>query len=520
METTKQPAMTVDPSKPETIPKFVDELPIPETAKPKHRKEDKVYYEITMNETRHQFHKFFPPSTVWGYNGMFPGPTIETETNKPVYVKWMNKLPEKHLFPVDRTLHGTMGNPEVRTVVHLHGAHVASDSDGYPEAWFSRDFARTGPAFKRKIYEYPNRQRGATLWYHDHAIGITRLNVYAGLSGFYLIRDPIEKRLKLPSGKFDVPLMIQDKSFNPDGSLFYPQNSDPPAPVNPSVQPFFIGNTISVNGKLWPRLKVEPRRYRLRILNASNTNSYTLKLGDGREFYQIATDGGLLEKPVKLETVSLEPAERTEILVDFSTFQGKKLILQNTNSEGDMGVIMRFDVTLPLSEKDTSEIPVKMDSGQQLTEDAADKTRLLTLSAITDQYERPVLLLDNRMWDDLVTEKPVRGSTEVWKFINLTAFPHPIHIHLVQFKVLHRRPFDLERFQENGSIIYTGPEIAPDESERGWKDTVRADPGMVTSIIMEFKEYTGDYVWHCHILEHEDYDMMRPMRVVGKKHER
>lgn len=185
-----------------------------------------------------------------------------------------------------------------------------------------------------------------------------------------------------------------------------------------------------------------------------------------------------------------------------------------------MGVIMRFDVTLPLSEKDTSEIPVKMDSGQQLTEDAADKTRLLTLSAITDQYERPVLLLDNRMWDDLVTEKPVRGSTEVWKFINLTAFPHPIHIHLVQFKVLHRRPFDLERFQENGSIIYTGPEIAPDESERGWKDTVRADPGMVTSIIMEFKEYTGDYVWHCHILEHEDYDMMRPMRVVGKKHER
>ncbi|MBM7713953.1 spore coat protein A [Bacillus thermophilus] len=513
MKTHDKPAAAVDPSKPETIPKFIDDLPIPVTAKPNHR-EGKDYYEITMLQTKHRFHTFFPPTTVWGFNGQYAGPTIQADSHKPVHIKWRNNLPDKHLLPVDRTLHGVEGNPEVRTVVHLHGAHVSPDSDGNPEAWFSRDFAQTGPAFKRKIYEYPNSQPGATLWYHDHAIGITRLNVYAGLAGFYFIRDPFEKQLNLPDGKYDIPLMIQDKAFHADGSLFYPENSNPPASVNPSVLPFFVGNTITVNGKLWPRLKVEPRKYRLRFLNASNTIGYTLRLGDGREFYQIATDGGLLEKPVKLQTFLLEPAERAEIIVDFSKFQGKKMILQNTNVEGDMGVIMRFDVTLPLSKKDTSQVPEHMRPTQFPVEEAADKIRLLTLSASTDKYNRPVFLLDNRTWDDPVTEKPVRGSTEVWKFINLTDFPHPMHIHLVFFKILHRRPFDLERFQEDGSIVYTGPEVEPEPYERGWKDTVNAAPGMVTSIIMEFKEFTGDYVWHCHILEHEDYDMMRPMKIV------
>lgn len=516
MRTVKQ---AVDPSKPDTIPKFVDHLPIPTIAKPRIRNKYGDYYKIVMHETKHQFHKSFPLTTVWGYNGVYPGPTIEAERDKTVFVKWVNALPQKHLFPIDRTLHGTMDNPDVRTVVHLHGAHVASDSDGYPEAWYTKNYTYTGPAFNRKVYEYPNRQKGATLWYHDHAIGITRLNVYAGLTGFYLIRDPIEKKLRLPGGKFDIPLMIQDRSFHADGSLFYPENTTPPAPVNPSVQPFFNGNTIAVNGKLWPYLKVEPRKYRLRILNASNTNAYTLRLGDGRTFYQVATDGGLLEKPVKLETLPLEPAERAEIIIDFSSFKGKKMILQNMAGEGDMGVIMRFDVTLPLSGRDTSQIPETLQPDQPLKEEQADKTRLLTLDAFTDEFERPVLVLDHRMWDDPVTEKPLVDSTEIWKFINVTAFPHPIHIHLVQFKVLHRRPFDLERFQEDGSIVYTGPEIEPEEHERGWKDTVKADPGMITSVIMEFKEYAGDYVWHCHILEHEDYDMMRPMRVIKENEE-
>lgn len=517
MHTLDQVTDKIDPSNPDTIPKFVDELPIPSVARPSKVIRGKSYYEIDMRQVQHKFHKFMPSTTIWGYNGLQPGPTIKVKRNETIYVKWKNQLPAKHLLPIDRTLHGSAGPHDVRTVVHVHGANVDWESDGYPEAWFTKNFAATGPNFLRKVYEYTNRQMGATLWYHDHAIGITRLNVYAGLAGFYLIQDPVEKRLKLPSGRYDIPIMIQDRSFNADGSLFYPENTDPPAPVNPSVQPFFNGNTIAVNGKLWPRLKVEPRKYRFRILNASNTNGYTLRLGDGRTFYQIATDGGLIEKPVELDTLPLFPAERSEIIVDFSKHKGKKIILQNTNEEGNLGVIMRFDVVLPLSQKDTSRIPATLVPEQPLEEKMADKIRLLTLNGTQDEYGRPLLLLDHRMWHDPVTEKPEIGTTEIWKFINETTFPHPMHIHLIQFKVLHRRPFDLERFQQDGYIQYTGPPIEPEVYERGWKDTVRADDGMVTSVIMKFTENPGLYVWHCHILEHEDYDMMRPMTVVKKR---
>src|SRR5690606_6421264 len=238
----------------------------------------------------------------------------------------------------------------------------------------------------------------------------------------------------------------------------------------------------------------------------------------GRTFYQIATDGGLLTEPVELTTLPLEPAERAEIIIDFSKLKGKQLILQNTNDKGNTGVIMRFDVFLSLRARDSSEIPaIIMKDEEILDENHADKTRLLMLGATTDEYERPVLLLDNRMWHDPVTEKPVIGDTEVWKLINITPFAHPIHIHLIQFKILHRTPFDLDRFNQDGFIQYTGTQIEPEIHERGWKDTVKAEPGMVTSVIMKFKENPGNYVWHCHILEHEDYDMMRPMKVIEKE---
>lgn len=505
----------VDPSNPETIPKFVDELPIPAIAKPNRMvNENDPYYAIEMKEAKHQFHKYFPATTIWGYNGMYPGPTFHVKKDETIKVKWMNRLPSQHLLPIDRTLHGTSHSPDVRTVVHVHGAHVASDSDGHPDAWFTRNFKIRGETFKQKVYEYTNHQMGATLWYHDHALGVTRLNVYSGLAGFYLIRDPLEEELQLPSSEYEIPLMIQDKSFNPDGSLFYPENTNPPAEVNPSVVPAFIGNTIVVNGKVWPFLKLEPRKYRFRLVNASNTNGYTLKFENDHPFYQIGTDGGLLPEPVKLNSLALEPAERADIIVDFSTLNGQSLILKNSNDEGDLGFIMQFRVVLPLSEKDMSKIPSSLCTDEPLTEEMATKTRLLTVGATIDQYNRPMLLLDHRMWDDPVTETPSLNSVEIWKFINTTPFAHPIHVHLVQFKILHRRPFNLDRFLEDGYIQYTGPAIEPNDNEKGWKDTVRADPGMVTSIIMRFENFTGDYVWHCHILEHEDYDMMRPMKVI------
>jgi len=505
----------VNPADPETIPKFIDPLPIPPVAKPAFHDS---YYEIEMKEARHQFHSYFPFTTVWGYEGMVPGPTFDVSKDQVIRVKWINNLPYKHFLPVDYTLHGAIDSPEVRTVVHLHGANVDWESDGHPDAWFTRDFARTGATFKRMVYEYTNHQQGTTLWYHDHAIGITRLNVYAGLAGFYLIRDSLERRLKLPRGDYEIPLMLQDKSFNEDGSLFYPDQPPFPVSVKPSVVPGFFGNTIVVNGKVWPHLRVEPRKYRFRIVNASNRRGYTLSLSNQEVFTQIGTDGGLMASPVQLTSIRLEPAERADLIIDFSKMQGQTITLQNDDPNPHLSVVMQFRVDLPLQGEDRTEIPALLYPAMELHEHMAHTVRDLTLSATTDDFGRPMLLLGERMWHDPATEKPAYDSVEIWNLINLTGGPHPIHVHLVQFRILERRPFNIERYRKKGIIEYTGPAQPPRDYERGWKDTVRAEAGMVTKIIMHFKEHTGNYVWHCHFLEHEDHDMMRPLRVIADTH--
>ncbi len=504
----------VDPSDPNTIPKFVDELPSPSELKPISISEGIEYYEVNMIENKHRFHKYFPYSIIWGYNGCYPGPTLRVFKDQAILIKWINNLPYRHFLPVDLTLHGAMDSPEVRTVVHVHGANVDPDSDGHPDAWFIKNYLLTGKTFKREIYKYTNHQPSATLWYHDHSLGSTRLNVYAGLAGFYIIHDMLEKRLDLPCKEYDIPLMIQDKSFNKDGSLFYPDAPAFPVPVKPSVVPAFLGNTIVVNGKVWPHLKVEPRKYRFRLLNASNTRAYTLSLSNGESFYQIGTDGGLLDKPMELKSLTLEPAERTDIIIDFSKLKGEIITLINADNNANMRLIMEFRVILPLKDEDTSKIPETLHPMTMLEEHMAKKTRNLTLSASTDDYGRPMLLLNNHMWDDPATEKPSLDSIEIWNLINLTNFPHPIHVHLVQFQILDRTPFNVPLYLEKGEIEYTGAAEEPKEFEKGWKDTVRAEPGMVTRIIMHFKDHAGDFVWHCHILEHEDHDMMRPLKVV------
>ena len=251
------------------LKKFVDRM-IPRVLLPISKDKKATRYDVTMRQVKQTLHRDLPPTTLWGYEASYPGPTIEVERHENVYVKWMNDLPDQHLLPVDKTVHGaSITEPEVRTVVHLHEAVTPPDSDGYPEAWFTRNFQKTGPLFVQEVYHYPNDQRAATLWYHDHALGITRLNVYAGLAGFYILRDKEEKALNLPEGDFEVSLVIQDRAFNEDGSLFYPQQPEP-APLsvpNPSVVPEFFGDTILVNGKVWPYLEVEPRKYRFRLLN-------------------------------------------------------------------------------------------------------------------------------------------------------------------------------------------------------------------------------------------------------------
>lgn len=521
----KPEKIKVDPTDPTTIPKFVDPMPIPDVAEPVNQydssKKQELFYNITMRQGKHRFHRYFPLTNIWGYNGTYPGPTFEVEKDVPIKVKWENKLPTKHILPVDHTLHGTMDTPDVRTVVHLHGANVASDSDGHPDAWFSRDNKYVGHKYTREVYEYTNHQAGGILWYHDHAVGITRLNVYAGLVGFYFIRDFLERRLNLPKGPYEIPIMIQDKSFNKDGSLFYPDNATPPVdnPI-PSIPPVFFGNTVVVNGKLWPYLEVEPRKYRFRMLNGSNARAYELKLSNGAKFHQIGTELGLLHHPVDIDSFILEPAERIDLIVDFSQYKGQEIILENI-AQGPpspgMENIMKFKVGKRLSCPDTSTIPTELMPVHKMDPKLAVKERTMQLVETTDHYGRAQHLLNGKMWDEPVTETPKLDTIEIWHFVNNFAFPHPMHVHLVHFEILGRKVFTPNDFDEHGNYKFDLNSLTPPLSyETGPKDVVRAEPGQVTSVIMHFKEHVGDYVWHCHILEHEDNDMMRPILIENK----
>jgi len=517
----------IDPSNPTTIPPFVDSLPIPFTAKPINSCDcsgsEEPYYNIVMKEAYHRFHKFFPLTKMWTYNGVFPGPTIEARKDVPILVRWINNLPDKHLLPVDHTLHGTMDTPDVRTVVHLHGANVKDDSDGHPEAWFTRNYETIGESFTREVYEYTNHQFGGTLWYHDHTIGITRLNVYAGLSGLYIIRDSLDDRLNLPKGKYEIPLIIQDRSFNEDGSLLYPDSPPPPLPpqppitTNPSIIPIFFGNTTTVNGKIWPYLNVEPRKYRFRILNASNGRGYTISLDNDGIFTQIGTESALLHHPKEISIFTLEPAERIDLIIDFSKYAGKEIILRNTGGGPPIdnnNSIMKFNVCLPLTKPDTSVIPDELLPYHNINPSLARKERTLNLDSEIDHFGRTMHLINDKMWNDPTTEKPELDSIEIWHFVNHFQFPHPMHVHLVHFEILGRKTFTDDDFDEDGNYKFDINTLdPPDEFERGLKDTVRADPGMVTTIIMQFRR-PGNYVFHCHILEHEDNDMMRPLKII------
>lgn len=509
---------------------FVDALPIPKVLKPKLRHKDFTYYEVRMQEFFHQFHRDLPATKVWGYEAQVPGPTIEVEQGEETHIQWMNELPENHFLPIDKSLHACHeGMPEVRTVVHLHGAEVDPDSDGYPDAWYTNNYKKCGPCFKQKIYKYENNQRPTALWYHDHATGITRLNVYAGLAGLYFIRNEQEKALNLPSGIYEIPLVIQDKTFNEDGSLFYPANVDNPPPTYPevSVVPGFAGDTIVVNGKAWPFLEVEQRKYRFRILNASNERFYRMSLDSGQQMIQIGSDGGLLHKPVRLDELILGPAERADVIIDFSNQSvGASIILNNTarnpfdfGEEADpltTGLIIEFRVK-EASSQDTSSIPQTLSVIKKSEECDAKKTRDITLDVGTDIYNRLLFILNSSEFIDGISENPEVGDTEIWRIINPGIGVHPIHVHQIQFQILDRTPFDTEIYNLTGRLRFTGEPEPPAANERGWKDTVHALPGYITRIIMRFGPYTGRYVFHCHILEHEDHDMMRPFDVIPKK---
>jgi spore coat protein A len=489
-----------------TLPAFVDALPVPLIAKPNGTRSlpssPKImlpYYRLTAQPTEMKIHRDLKPTRLWSFGGAVPGPTLETRSGQGFLVEWANQLPQQHFLPIDHRLHGAEADkPQVRTVAHMHGAFVRPESDGYPEDWIVPG--------KSALYHYPNQQDAAMLWYHDHAMGINRLNIYAGLFGLTFVRDRVEDGLNLPSGKYEVPLTLFDRLITPDGQLYYPISEIPGAPWVPEV----FGDAILVNGKLFPYLEVEPRKYRFRALNASNGRFYHLSLSNGAAFHQIGTDQGLLSAPVGVKSLMLAPGERADVVVDFSDGRGEQVVLKS-----DSFNIMQFRVSAS-KVSDPSSLPAALRPVPKIPESDAVNTRLLTLDEYQNLVAEPILmLLNGTYWHEPITEKPALNSTEIWSFINPTDDTHPIHLHAVRFQILDRQHYEPWTYQTKKQFRYLGPRVPPDPGEAGWKDTVRADSKMVTRIIVRFEGYTGRYVWHCHILEHEDNEMMRPYEIVA-----
>ena len=711
------------------IPKYQDPLPEPKKLSGKRLR-------IDMSEFKTQIlPKGYHKTSVYGYGKSYPGPTIEAERHKPTTVIWNNKIDFRNsvvqkLVSVDQTLHwadpldlGCHMNPlsdpmcfkpyrgPVPAVAHLHGGEVPSAYDGGPDAWYTKRNrgygVLRGPGFVTKTFAYPNTQEAATLWYHDHALGATRLNVFSGMSGFYLLRDWENEPTNLPGGPDDCrrgrghdndndryshfgghdddddghkgkrkrkqkhgdcpyerEIVIQDRLFDDKAQLIFPDIGNNPE-IHPFWRPAFQGNVIVVNGKSWPYMEVEPRRYRLRLLNGSNSRGYRLIIKTVEDVsqvipvWQIGTDGGLLDKPIKIVNppdrsgLTLGPGERADVIVDFAGLQpGQTLRVLNILPGFDpetTGQVMEFRVK-HLTAKDRSFDPSRPGARLRYNKDEippldpvitgrpADNTRMLTLNGVPAAGGPQALLLNNSTWLGLdkneqpipgserisgatdprlpyTTELPQVGSTEIWRFVNITDGGHPIHLHLAQFQVLDRTPFDPACYRKvyfsafpsgafepfngppldyntpnsNGEIggnpavpigddftvidpeinCIKGPASPPVPWEDGWKDTVRVPPNTIARIAVRWAPtdlpsmtnrhvrkcpkgdvlldhqkalpcvpqagsnlfafdpsaglnvkddgfgYPGGpgYVWHCHILDHEDNEMMRALFV-------
>jgi spore coat protein A, manganese oxidase len=490
-------------------------------------------------------------TTVWGYNGSYPGPTILAKRDMPVKVYWRNNLvngsnqPLQHLLPVDYSVHDAFDHVPggkqygVPLVTHLHGGHVESASDGLPDAWFTPNFSLKGKAFVKgdaEPYYYPNDQEAATIWYHDHALGMTRLNVYAGLAGYYLITDNNEMNLqntgKIPAAPYDLGLAIQDRMFAANGQLYYPSAPEENGQPNPSVLPEFFGDFILVNGMAWPVLEVEPRQYRFRVLNGSDSRFYNLFLSSGQLIQQIGTDNGLLPSPVPLQQMIIGPGERKDIVIDFSNpaLWGQTIIMRNNAKtpfpKGSAvnplttGRIMAFRVTKPLDVNyPLTMLPATLRPPIMPLQTALPARKLILFEG-EDEYGRlkPMLgTFENGAFNytDPITENPLLNSTEIWEIYNETEDAHPIHLHMVTMQLISRQKFMASIDEENGkpsNVKLVGVPNMPGPDEQGWKDTWVMYPGEVTRVIAKF-DIEGLYVWHCHILSHEDHEMMRPYYV-------
>jgi FtsP/CotA-like multicopper oxidase with cupredoxin domain len=523
----------------------------------------------------HTFHGQLGAAATFGYGGAsYLGPTLLVKQGQSVSITFLNNLGAHPLAgSIDTTLDGAVAADKTtpRASAHVHGGLTQPQFDGHPEDTYLPGNSKT--------YTYLNGQEAATVWYHDHALGITRLNVYAGLAGYYLIRDQFDTGLAsnplglpAPYGLFELPLVLQDKTFNANGTLFYDTQGVNPA-VHPQWVPEFFGDVAVVNGKAFPNLNVAPGLYRFRIVNGSDARFYNLTMTPGKaNIIQIGTDGGLLNAPVNVTQLLLGPGERADVLIDFSPFKnGDKIVLKNNartpfpsgpRNKRKGGVplpeLMQFTVDTTLTPfQGTVPATLRGGPGQPpaITPPARPPAvRNLVLNEILDPATGFPLtvLLNNLHFNTANIETPKQGTTEMWNLINTTADTHPIHLHLVQFQLLERQPFKAAAYlaafkpglpnpgaegqgphpAPSADQFATGAAKPPDRNERGFKDTIRANPGEITRIVAKFPtqaqagfdpdaKYTNaagqtlqGYVWHCHILEHEDNDMMLKYRVI------
>ncbi len=592
------------------------------------------------------------PTPVWGYGlpsigYTWPGRTFEVQSGVPIEVKWENKLLDPvteaflpHLLPVDTSLHWayslagyeqyTIANAGVPIVSHLHGGHSAFQYDGNPEFFFSPGYGVRGPQWVEKKYIYLNDQGAGNLWYHDHALGITRLNVYAGMAGFYFVRDDSDtgqpgNPLTLPAWPYEKAYAIQDRMFRATGELFYPAYPGDPAyedfitgegvtlgppqfPDNPNMVPGFngggptalaefFGDHMVVNGLIWPKEDVEPRNYRMHLLNgtdsrfmairfrvaASPTSTDLIDAGPPLPFYVVGSDQGLASSATMTDMLLSEPGSRYDIVFDFSdpTLDGQRVIMENIGGDepfggdipgpqvfGETDRIMAFDVVLNIHDATTAAgLPIQPDvfnpadigNSTIPNTNTVNRTRKVALFEGSDEFGRlqPLLgtaelatdYLGNPInwpatleyqnaglvgqmqgsiaWHSPTTENPALGDTEIWEIYNATGDAHPVHLHLVHFDVLDRREFtadviDQPVVQHNGLLgngfrlenIVLGAAVPQPDGyvENAPKDMVTALPGQVTRIKATFDK-PGRYVWHCHILSHEDHEMMRVLHV-------
>jgi spore coat protein A, manganese oxidase len=471
-------------------------LPVPPVLRPMRSDAQADYYEITQKAGKAEILPGLK-TQVWGYDGIFPGPTIESRSGRRTVVRHRNELP-------------------VPTVVHLHGGKTPPESDGYPtDLILPKAHGRGSSAHAEhssagehshffKDYRYPNDQRAATLWYHDHRIDFTGPQVYKGLAGFYIIRDAEENALPLPTGDKEIPLMICDRSFAEDGSFLYP-SVDPTLRGEPGVTRDYmlgvLGDVILVNRVPWPFMEVSNTRYRFRILNASNARRYELALDpeprEGASFVQVGSDGGLLGAPISHRTIPIAQAERFEVVIDFSGYPvGTTVTLANRLGDGRTAEVMQFRVVR--KEKEESTVPERLSDTSEfdaLDETIAEVQRRFRFTPGGQRNGMPLWTINGKPFDPArMDARPRLGSTEIWE---LTAGPaHPVHLHLVHFKVLSRN---------NGEPLPT---------DAGWKDTVDLTAGERATVIARFDSYKGKYVFHCHNLEHEDMMMMANFEVV------